>query len=66
MEQDDKVVFLEERQPEDPGSLLFCGEKDLFSQEEALSNSQLLAAVNAPTQEDPVVLACSQEVEEAL
>ena len=31
MEQDNKVVFVEERQPEDPGSLLACGEKDLFS-----------------------------------
>ena len=31
MEQDNEVIFLEENQSEDPGSLLACGEKDLFS-----------------------------------
>ena len=66
MEQDNNILIVEERQPEDPGSLLACGEKDLFSQEEDLSDSQLAAYVNAPSQEDPVVPACSQEVEEAL
>ena len=50
----------------DPSSLLACGEKDLFSQEEDLSDSQLVAHVNAPNQKDPVVPALSQEVEEAL
>ena len=34
MEQDNDVIFVEEKQPEDPGSLLVCGKKDLFSQEE--------------------------------
>ena len=67
MEQDDKVVIVEEYQSEDPGSLLACGEKDLFSQEEDLSNSQLVDYVNAPTQEEnPVVPARSQEVHDTL
>ena len=66
MEQEYKLVFVEERQPEDPDSLLACKEKDLFSQEEDLSDCQLLAAVTAPTQEDSVVPARSQEVEELL
>ena len=46
--------------------MLACREEDLFSQEE-LSNFQLLAIINAPTQEDvPVALACPQEVKDAL
>ena len=66
MEQDDEVVIVEECQSQDFGSMLACGEEDLFSQEE-LSNFQLLAIVNAPTQEDvPVALACPQEVKDAL
>ena len=48
MEKDDNIVFVE-KEPEDLGSLLACREKDLFSQEEDLSNSQLLAVANAPT-----------------
>ena len=47
--------------------MMACGKKDLFSQEEELSNSPLVTFINAPTQEDvPVVLAYSQEVEEYL
>ena len=66
MEQDDEVVIMEECQSQDLGSMLACGEKDLFSQEE-LSDSQLVTFINAPTQEDvPVALACPQEVEDAL
>ena len=66
MEQDDEVVIVEECQSQDFGSMLGCGEKDLFSQEK-LSDSQLVAFINAPTQEGvPVALACSQDVEEAL
>ena len=66
MEQDDEVVIVEECQSQDFGSMLACGEEDLFSQEE-LSNFQLLAIVNALTQEDvPVALACPQEVKDAL
>ena len=46
--------------------MLACGKKDLFSKEE-LSNSQLVAFINAPTQGDVLVaLACFLEVEEAL
>ena len=66
MEQDNKVVIVEECQSQDLGSMLACGEKDLFSHEE-LSDSQLVAFINAPTQEDiPVALACHQEVKDAL
>ena len=66
MEQDDKVVTVEECQSQDLSSMLACGEKDLFSQEE-LSNSQLVAFINAPTQEDiPVAPPCPQELEDAL
>ena len=66
MEQDDKVIIVEECQSQNLCSILVCGEKDLFSQEE-LSDSQLVTFINTPTQEDvPVVLACSQEVKDAL
>ena len=66
MEQDNKVVIVEECQSQDLGSMLACGEKDLFSQEE-LSDSQLVTFINAPTQEDiPVALARPLEVEDAL
>ena len=62
MEQDDKVVIVKECQSQDLGSMLACGEKDLFSQED-LSDSLLVAFINAPTQEDvPVALAHSPEV----
>ena len=65
IEKDNEVFIMEECQSQDLGSMLACGEKDLFSQEE-LSNSQLLTFVNAPTQEDvPVALAHPQEVEGA-
>ena len=50
---------MEEVQPEDPGSMLSCREKDLFDEED-LSDSQLVAAVSAPTQGDPKVPAWSQ------
>ena len=63
MEQE--VIVLEEEQPEDPGQGLACGGRDVF-EEDTLTNSQLLAAVNAPTQEDPGVPARSAEVEAAL
>ena len=67
MEQDDEVVIVEVCHSEDPGSLLACGEKDLFSQDEDLSDSQLADYINAPTQEDnPVVPARSQEVDDTL
>ena len=65
-EQDNKVVIVEECQSQDLGSMLACGEKDLFSQEE-LSDSQLVTFINALTQEDvPVALAHPQEVEDTL
>ena len=60
-----KVVMLEEVQPADPGHMLACSGRDLFK-EDTLTNSQLLAAVNAPTQEDPGIPARSAEVVEAL
>ena len=48
------------------GPWSYDGAKDLFSQEE-LSDSQLVAFINTPTQEEvPVALTCSQEVKEAL
>ena len=40
MEQDDEVVIMEECQSQDLGSMLACGERYLFSQEE-LSDSHL-------------------------
>ena len=45
---EDEVIIVEECQSEDPSSLLACREKDLFSQEEDLSSSQLVAYVNTP------------------
>ena len=60
MEQE--VVMLEEVQPADPGHMLACGDNDIFS-EHNLTNSQLVAAINVPTQEDPGVPAQSPEVE---
>ena len=63
MEQD--VVMLGEVKPEDPGHMLACGGRDLF-EEDILPVSQLVAAVNAPTQEDLAVPARSPEVEAIL
>ena len=63
MEQE--VVMLGEVQPEDPGHMLACGGRDLF-EEDILPVSQLVAAVNTPTQEDPAVPARSLEVEAIL
>ena len=57
--------MLEEEQPVDPGHLLACIGRDIF-EEDVLTDSQLVFAVNAPTQEDPGVPARSAEVEEAL
>ena len=48
MEQEE-VVFLEEVQPVDPGSMLACGDKDLFTEKDP-TNFQLKAAINASTQ----------------
>ena len=64
MEQEE-VVFLEEVQPADLGSLMACGYKDLFTEEHP-TDSQLEATINAPTQEDPGVPARFLEVEAAL
>ena len=63
MEQED--VMLEEEQPVNPGHMLACNGRDIFEEDDC-TDSQLLAAVNAPTQEDPVVPARSAEVEAAL
>ena len=63
MEQE--VVVLGEVQPEDPGHMLACGGRDLFK-EDILPVSQLVMAVNAPTQEDLVVPARSLKVEAIL
>ena len=57
--------MLEEEQPVDPGHLLACIGRDIF-EEDVLTDSQLVFAVNAPTQEDPGVPARSAEVEAAL
>ena len=57
---------LEEKQSEDPGHLLTCGDRDIFEEDDHLTDSQLLAAVNAPTPEDLAVPARSAETEEAL
>ena len=52
---------------EDPGQGLACSGRDIFClKEDNLTNSQLLVAVNTPTQEDPGVPARSAEVEAAL
>ena len=42
-----------------------CGEKDIFD-DDPLTDSQLMAVVNAPTPVDPVVPVRSAETEEAL
>ena len=65
MEQED--VMLEEEQPEDPGHMLACSGRDIFClEEDDLTDSQLVVAVKAPTQEDLGVPARFAEVEEAL
>ena len=57
--------MLEEEQQVDPGHMLACSGRDIFEQDD-LSASQLVAAVNAPTPEDPVVRARTAEAEAAL
>ena len=54
---------LKEKQSEDPGCLLTCGDRDIFEEDDCLTDSQLLIAVNAPT---PAVPVRSAETEEAL
>ena len=63
-----EIVVLEEvqHQPADPGYKLACGDRDIFGEEVTYIISQFMAYLNAPTQEDPGVPACSPEVEEAL
>ena len=56
----------EEKQSEGPGRLLTCSDRDIFEEDNYLAISQLMAAVNAPTPEDPAVPARSAETEEAL
>ena len=56
---------MEEVQPVDPGHMLACGDRDIFT-EGNLTDSQLVVAVNAPTHEDPRVPAQYPEVEVAL
>ena len=63
MEQKD--IVLEDEKPVDPGHMLACGGKGIFEQDN-LSASQLVVAVNAPTPEDPVVPAVTAEAEAAL
>ena len=53
-----------EEQPEDSLGHLMCGERDIF--DDSLNESQLMAMVNTPTPEDPVVPARSAETEKAL
>ena len=57
---------LEEKQSEDPGCLLTCSDRDIFEEDDCLTDSQLLAAINTPTPVDPAVPARSAETEEAL
>ena len=52
MEQE--VVMLKEVQPADPGHMLACSDRGIFT-EVGLTNSRHVVAVNAPTQEDPGV-----------
>ncbi len=52
MEQE--VVVLNEVQPVDPGHMLACSDRGIFT-EVGLTNSRQVAAANAPTQEDPGV-----------
>ena len=59
MEQEYVVWKVE--QPVDSGHMLACNGRDIF-EEDDLTDSQLVAAVNAPTQVDPVVQARSAEV----
>ena len=57
--------MLEEVEPADPVHMLACGDRDIFA-EGNLTDSQLVAAVNAPTHEDPRVPTQYPEVEVAL
>ena len=52
MEQE--VFMLKEVQPADPGHMLACSDRGIFTEVD-LTNSRHVAAVNAPTQEDPEV-----------
>ena len=52
MEQE--VVVLLEVQPADPGHMLACSDKGIFTEVD-LINSRHVVAVNAPTQENPEV-----------
>ena len=52
MEQED--VMLLEVQPADPGHMLACSDKGIFTEVD-LINSRHMTAVNGPTQEDPGV-----------
>ena len=52
MEQE--VVVLKEVQPADPGHMLACSDRDIFTEVDR-TNSRHVAAINAPTQEDPGV-----------
>ena len=46
----------------DPDHMLACGEREVF-EEDILTDSQLVAALNVPIQDDPAVPARSLEVE---
>ena len=65
---DQVVVVLEgvQHQPADLGYMLACSDRDIFDEEVTYTVSQLIADLNALTQEDPGVPARSPEVEEAL
>ena len=54
MEQE--VIVLKEMHPADPGHMLTCSDRGIFT-EVGLTNSRHVAAVNAPTQKDPGVSA---------
>ena len=58
---EEEVVALKEVQPADPGHMLACSDRRIFT-EVGLTNSRHVAAVNAPTQEDPRVPAPGQEL----
>ena len=49
-----EVVVLIEVQPADPGHMLACSDKGIFTEVD-LINSRHIRAVNIPTQEDPGV-----------
>ena len=82
MDQDDVIILDEgEYQPPEPveppeptepadlGSMLACGDRDIYDEDAPPSLytlSQLVADVNVPTQEDPEVPARSPRTEEAL